>query len=447
MANPAAPAAPSIYQSERRDSLSRKALLFCEQKSSKKNFDFFRPGAFHRHGLKLTKVFCFFFSKKKRLLSLSALLLITACDKKTAQQASPPPQVGVITVQTQPVARTTDLPGRTSAVLTSEIRPQVSGVILQRLFTEGSDVTAGQPLYQIDPSSYQASYDSAVASLKHDQAALATDQAKAARYKPLAEAQAVSEQDYDDARAAALEDQANIAAAKAQIEQAAINLQYTKMNAPISGTIGASSVTPGALVTADQTTTLATITQLDPIYVDMNESSSTWLRLKQEQDSGQLESSGGAAKVSLILEDGSTYSLPGKLQFAEVNVDESTGTVLVRAIFPNPNHLLLPGMYVHAELEEGVNKNGILIPQQAVSHNSHGDATVLLVNDKNIVTEQIIQTGTNIGNDWIVNGGLKAGDKVVVDGLQSAIPGHQVDPLDETNSFAVSGTNPDSSGN
>jgi membrane fusion protein (multidrug efflux system) len=380
--------------------------------------------------------------------SLTTLLLAAGCGKKAPQPPPPPPQVGVIVVKTQPVARTTDLPGRTTAVLTSEIRPQVSGVILQRLFTEGSDVAAGQQLYQIDPSTYQASYDSAVASMKHDQAALATDQAKATRYKPLAEAQAVSQQDYDDARAATLEDQANIAAAKAQVEQAAINLQYTKMNAPISGTIGASSVTPGALVTADQTTTLATITQLDPIYVDMNESSSTWLRLKQEQDAGQLVTqSDGATKVSLMLEDGSTYALPGKLQFAEVNVDQSTGTVLVRAVFPNPKHLLLPGMYVHAELEEGVNKNGILVPQQAVSHNSHGDATVLLVNDKNIVAEQIIQTGANIGNDWVVNAGLKAGDKVVVDGLQSAIPGKPVDPSDETQSFAAPGTDANSSGN
>ncbi len=369
--------------------------------------------------------------------SLALVILVSGCDKKPAQQAAAPPQVGIIVVKTQPVARTTDLPGRTTAVLTSEIRPQVSGVILKRLFVEGSDVKAGQPLYQIDPSTYQASYDSAVATLKHDQAALVTDQDKATRYKPLAAAQAVSQQDYDDARAAVLEDQANIASAKAQIEQAAINLQYTKMSAPIAGTIGASAVTPGALVTADQTTTLATITQLDPIYVDMNESATTWLRLKQEQDAGQLQTqSDGSAKVSLMLEDGSLYKLPGKLQFAEVNVDESTGTVLVRAVFPNPSHLLLPGMYVHAEIEEGVNKDGILVPEQAVSHNAHGDATVLLVNAKNMVSEQIIQTSTNLGNDWIVTGGLKAGDRVIVDGLQDATPGQTVSPVDETKSFS-----------
>ena len=233
------------------------------------------------------------------------------------------------------------------------------------------------------------------------------------------------------------EDEANVASAKANIESARINLQYTKMYSPISGTIGASSVTPGALVTADQTTALATVTQLDPIYVDLNESSTTWLRLKQEADSGQLETApDGSAKVTLTLEDGSAYNLPGKLQFAEVNVDQSTGTVLVRALFPNPQHLLLPGMYVHAELQEGVNKNGILVPQQAVSHNTHGDATVLLLNSKNVVSEKIIQIDGNVGSDWVVTGGLKPGDRVIVDGLQNATDGATVSPVDETAQFA-----------
>jgi membrane fusion protein (multidrug efflux system) len=373
---------------------------------------------------------------------LAALVLLSGCTKKQAPQAASLPQVGVITVHTQPVARITDLPGRTSAVLTSEIRPQVSGVILKRLFAEGSDVKAGQPLYQIDPSTYQASYDADVATLKHAQAALAADQAEAARYKPLAAAQAVSEQDYDDAVAAVLEDQANIASAKAAIEQAQINLRYTKMYAPISGTIGASSVTPGALVTADQATALATVTQLDPIYVDVNEPSATWLRLKQEQEAGQLETQpDGSAKVSLLLEDGSTYPLSGKLEFSDVNVDEMTGTVLVRALFPNPNHLLLPGMYVHAQINEGVDKNGILIPQQAVSHDTHGDATVLLVGPKDMVSQRMIQVSSNLGDDWIVTGGLQPGDRVIVDGLLNATPGQAVSPVDETQSFVVSSAN------
>jgi membrane fusion protein, multidrug efflux system len=374
--------------------------------------------------------------------SLAALVLLSACSKKQAPQAAPPPQVGVITVHTQPVARITDLPGRTTAVLTSEIRPQVSGVILQRLFVEGSDVKAGQQLYQIDPSTYQASYNYDVATLKHAEAQLAADQAEAERYKPLAAAQAVSEQSYDDAVAATLEDQANIASAKASLDQAQINLRYTKMCAPISGTIGASAVTPGALVTADQAAVLATVTQLDPIYVDVNEPSATWLRLKQEQDAGKLETQpDGSTKVSLLLEDGSTYPISGKLEFSDVNVDEMTGTVLVRALFPNPKHLLLPGMYVHAQINEGINKDGILIPQQAVSHDTHGDATVLLVGPKNMVTQRVIQVSSNVGDDWIVTGGLQPGDKVIVDGLLNATPGQAVSPVDETQSFVASSTN------
>jgi membrane fusion protein (multidrug efflux system) len=306
-------------------------------------------------------------------------------------------------------------------------------VILKRLFTEGGDVTAGEPLYQIDPATYQATYDSANATLAYDIAALATAKAKAARYAPLASAQAVSEQDYDDAHAAALEAQATVAEARASLEQARINLQYTKVLSPISGTISASSVTPGALVTAEQTTALATVTQLDPIYVDLNESSTTWLRLKQEMDAGQLHTEGAnAAKITLTLEDGSTYALPGQLQFSEVQVDEGTGTVLVRALFPNPQHLLLPGMYVHAELQEGVNPNGILVPQQALSRNTHGDATVLVVGDGNKVTQRVIQTGPAVGSEWIVTGGLQRGERVIVDGLLKAQPGMTVVPVPET---------------
>ncbi|MGE4482088.1 efflux RND transporter periplasmic adaptor subunit [Acidocella sp.] len=378
------------------------------------------------------------FPTRSRLLAaacLSALTLaLVGCEKKQQAEA-PPPQVGVITIKTQPVVRTTDLPGRTSAVMTAEIRPQVSGVILKRLFVEGADVKAGEQLYQIDPAPYQATYDSAVATLKHDQAQLTTDQAQAKRYKPLAAAQAVSQQDYDNAVAAVQEDEANIASAKAQIETARINLQYTKMFSPISGTIGASSVTPGALVTADQTTALATVTQLNPIYVDVNESTSTWLRLKQEMQAGKLETTpDGSAKVMLTLEDGTAYSLPGKLQFTEVNVDQETGTVLVRAIFPNPQHLLLPGMYVHATLEEGTDQNAILVPQQAVSRNTHGDPVVLLVNGKNVVSQKVIQVSQAIGTDWLVTGGLQVGDRVIVDGSQNATPGGTVTPVDETSS-------------
>jgi membrane fusion protein (multidrug efflux system) len=336
------------------------------------------------------------------------------------------------------VQRTTDLPGRTSSVMIAQIIPQVSGVILKRLFIEGGDVEAGQQLYQIDPAPYQATYDNAVATLKRYQAQLTADRAQATRYKPLAAAQAVSQQDYDNAVAAVGEDEAEIASAKAQIESARINLQYTKVYSPISGTIGASSVTPGALVTAYQTTPLATVTTLDPIYVDVNYASTDWLRLKQEAAAGRLElAPDGSAKVTLTLEDGSTYPLDGRMQFAEVNVDQTTGTVLVRALFPNPQHLLLPGMYVHAKLDEGTDKAAILVPQQAVSRNTHGDPVVLLVNAQNVVSQVVIQTGQNVGNYWLATSGLKDGDRVVVDGQQNATVGKAVTPVDETAQFAA----------
>jgi membrane fusion protein, multidrug efflux system len=357
--------------------------------------------------------------------------LLMACDgKASAPPANPaPPQVGIVTVTLQPVARTMKLPGRTSAVMTSDVRPQVSGVILKRLFTEGSEVKEGQQLYQIDPATYRATFDSASATLERDQAALATANAKAARFKPLAAAQAVSTQDYDDAVASAKEAQADIATARANIEQAKINLDYTKVLSPIAGHIGRSAVTPGALVTANQTLALATVTQLDPIYVDVNQSAATLLRLKQELAAGDLENGGdGAAKVTLRLEDGTTYPLAGTLQFTEVTVDQGTGTVLLRAVFPNPQHLLLPGMYVHAELQEGVNRNGILVPQQAVTRNTHGDPTLLVVGDGNKAELRIIQTDQAVSDQWVVTAGLKAGERVIVDGLQNVRPGTEVRP-------------------
>jgi membrane fusion protein, multidrug efflux system len=367
------------------------------------------------------------------MLACPALLsmFIAACDRKpAAPPAAPPPQVGVVTVRPEPVKRTTELPGRASAVLTAEVRPQVNGVILKRLFTEGDDVKEGQQLYQIDPAIYQATYNNAVATLAHDEAALADANAKVARYKPLAEAQAVSKQDYDDAVASQKEAQADIASAHAAIEQARINLDYTKVLSPIAGRIGHSTVTPGALVTANQSSMLALVTQLDPIYVDVNQPVTTLLRLRQELAAGDIEKAeDGAAKVMLKLEDGSIYPLPGKLQFTEVNVNEGTGTVLVRAIFPNPQHLLLPGMYVHAEIDEGVNRNGILVPQQAVSRNPHGDAVVLVVGDGNKAEPRTLTTGPAVGDQWVITAGLKAGERVIVDGLQKVRPGMTVQPV------------------
>ena len=365
-------------------------------------------------------------------LCLLFVLSLAGCDDKKAAPPPPAPaEVGVVTVKPQSVSLTTELPGRTSAFLTADVRPQVSGLIYKRIFTEGAEVKIGDQLYQIDPATYQATYDSAVATLAHNQAALVTARAKAARYRPLAAAQAVSRQDADDAAAAAAEAAADIATAKATIEQARINLAYTKVQSPISGRIGRSSVTPGALVTANQTTALATVTQLDPIYVDVTQPTTTLLRLRQEMAAGKLQTSGpNQAQVQLVLDDGTKYATPGTLQFSEVNVDQTTGTVLLRAIFPNPDRLLLPGLYVRAELQEGTDDSAVLVPQQGVSHNSHGDPTVLLVGKDNKVALHIIQTGRAIGNKWLVTDGLAAGDRVIVDGLQKARPGATVRPTE-----------------
>lgn len=360
-------------------------------------------------------------------------LALAGCDRPAAQaqQApSPAPQVGVVTVQTRSVTLTTELPGRTTAFLTADVRPQVSGVILQRNFTEGADVKANQQLYQIDPALYQATYDSAVASLQKSKAALATARAKAGRYRSLATAEAVSKQDYDDASASAKESQADISTAEASVEQARINLAYTKVQAPIDGRIGRSSVTPGALVTANQTTALATITQLDPIYVDVTQPATTLLRLRQELAAGKIAATGpNQAQVALTLEDGSPYPERGKLQFSEVNVDQGTGTVVIRAIFPNPNHLLLPGLYVREQIDEGRDDNAIVLPQQAVSRNHHGDPTVLVVGADDKVSLRVVQTSRAVGDAWIVSGGLKSGERIVVDGLQKAQPGAVVNAV------------------
>jgi membrane fusion protein (multidrug efflux system) len=366
------------------------------------------------------------------VLCVAPLIFISGCDKKATPPPPPPAQVGFITIKPQPVSWTTQLPGRTDAEMTADVRPQVNGVILKRLFTEGDEVKAGQQLYQIDPATYKASYDTAKATLAYDQAALTTARIMAQRDKPLAAAQAISQQDYDNAVASAAEAVANVASAHATVEQAQINLDYTMVRAPISGHIGASSVTPGALVTASQTTVLATVTQLDPIYVDVQEPSTLRLQLQQGFANGTMKRDAkGEVAVGLQLEDGSMYNLKGALQFTEVTEDESTGTVLLRATFANPDHFLLPGMYVEAVLSQGVHQNGIVVPQQAVAHNTHGDATVLLVGPGNKAVLQVIQTGAAVDNQWVVTSGLKAGDRVIVDGLTALHPGAPVTPVAE----------------
>jgi RND family efflux transporter MFP subunit len=351
------------------------------------------------------------------VLALAAVL--TACSaKKEAAPPPPPVPVKVVTLKAESVSLTTDLPGRTVAYKVAEIRPQVSGVILKRMFVEGTDVKERQQLYQIDPALYQAAYDSAAATAE-------SSRLQAERYKPLAEANAVSKQDYDNAVAAAAQN-------KASAETAHINLVYTRLLSPISGRVGRSSVTEGALVTANQTTSLATVQQLDPIYVDVTQPSAVLLRLKRELTAGQLVQAGAnQAEVHLFLEDGSHYALNGKLQFAEVQVDQTTGSVTLRALFPNPDKLLLPGMFVREQIEEGNRTNALLVPQVAVTHNQKGDPTTLVVDANNKVELRSLVTERAIGDKWLVIDGVKAGDRVIVEGVQFAKPGATVNPEEQ----------------
>ena len=362
-------------------------------------------------------------------LLLAAGLTLSACGKKQAPKPQGgPPEVGVITVQTQRVALTTELSGRTSAQMVAEVRPQVSGIIQKRVFVEGSDVTAGQPLYQIDPASFQAAYASAKAVQGKAEATLGSVRLKAERYQDLVKIKAVSQQDNDDAQASLKLAEAELAAAKAAVETARINLAYTRVVAPISGRIGRSTVTDGALVTANQAGALATIQQLGTMYVDVTQSSAELLKLKQNLASGQLkrDSATAQAKVKLLLEDGSAYPLPGMLRFSEVTVDQSTGSITLRATFPNPKQVLLPGMFVRALLEEGVDEQAILVPQRGVTRNPKGDAMVMVVGAEEKVEPRVIQVVRTVGENWLVSGGLKPGDRVILEGLQKARPGTPV---------------------
>jgi membrane fusion protein (multidrug efflux system) len=361
---------------------------------------------------------------------LSGFIAMTGCGKQGPQAGQTPnmaPEVGVLTIQPQRVTLTTELSGRTSAHLIAEVRPQVSGIIQKRLFTEGTDVKDGDVLYQIDPASYQAAYNSARAALARSEANLIPVRLKAERYRELVKINAVSKQDNDDAAAALKQAEADVEAGKAALETARINLAYTKVTAPISGRIGRSSVTDGALVTANQAAALATIQQLSSMYVDVTQSSAELLRLKHSFASGLLKKNGAdQARVKLILEDGSHYPLPGTLKFSEVTVDQSTGSVTLRAIFPNPNKLLLPGMFVRAIVEEGVNERAILVPQRGVTRNPAGDAMVMIVGEGEKVEPRIIKVARTIGDDWLVSDGLKTGDRVILEGIQRARPGTPV---------------------
>jgi len=363
------------------------------------------------------------------LLAAVTSLLLNACGGPPG--GPPPPEgtpvMGVITVKQEPVSLTTAVPGRVVPYLIAEVRPQVGGLVQSRQFTEGGEVKAGQTLYQIDPSTYQASYDSAKASLAKAEANLRTARLKDDRYKELVTLKAISRQDGDDTAAALGEAEADVAAGKASVESARINLAFARVTAPISGRIGRSSVTPGALVTASQANALATVQQLDPIYVDVTQPSASMLRLKQAMESGKLEKADdSAAKVQLLLEDGSVYPLEGRLAFSEVTVDQNTGAITLRAIFPNPKADLLPGMYVRAVLQEGVNKNGVLVPQQAVLRDGAGKPIAFVVDRDNKLHQRLLETERAIGDQWLVRNGLKPGDVLVVEGLPRAREGIEV---------------------
>ncbi|WP_233831930.1 efflux RND transporter periplasmic adaptor subunit [Paraburkholderia sp. ZP32-5] len=366
-----------------------------------------------------------------RLISAAtAAILLAACGQK---QSAPPPQapeVGVITLQPTTVPVVTELPGRTSAYLVAQVRARVDGIVLRREFTEGSEVKAGQRLYKIDPAPYIATLNNAKASLAKAQANLVSTTAQANRYKVLVAANAVSKQDYDNAVAAEGQAAADVAAGKASVDTAQINLGYTDVTSPVSGQIGVSQVTPGAFVQQSAATLMSTVQQLDPVYVDLTQSSLDGLKLRREVQEGRLKTTGpGAAQVSLVLEDGRVYSEKGKLQFTDVTVDQGTGSVTVRAIFKNPNHVLLPGMFVRAKIDEGVNQNAIIVPQVGVTHDQKGQPTALVVdNDNKVALRQLVTAGT-YGSYWVVSDGLKPGDRVIVQGVDKARPGQQVKPV------------------
>jgi len=347
-------------------------------------------------------------------LATAVVMLLAACgQQRSSPVARAAPRVSVVTLHAESVPMSSQLPGRVAAYRTAEVRPQVSGIVLKRLFVEGSEVRAGQQLYQIDAAPYQASYDSAVA-------VEASARALAERYKPLVAANAVSKQDYDNAEASYLQ-------ARAAVETARINLVYTRVLSPIAGRIGRSMITEGALVTANQATALATVQQLDPVYVDVTQPSATLLRLQRESAAGLLRrDESGQTRVQLQLEDGSAYAHPGALQFSEVTVDPGTGSVTLRALVPNPERLLLPGMFVREQIQEGVRQGTVLVPQQAVGHDQRGSPNALVVGPDNVVQLRVLQADRAVGDRWVVTAGLAVGDRVIVEGIQFARPGAKV---------------------
>jgi membrane fusion protein (multidrug efflux system) len=379
---------------------------------------------------------------RKTLSNLpSQLLLLTvvtlaACGKT---QAPPPkagaPEVGVVTLEAQKVSLTRELPGRTNASLLAEVRPQVNGIIKQRLFTEGSTVKAGQPLYQLDDATYRANVASASAAVAKAKATLKSAELAAQRSNELVKIDAVSKQDNENANAALAQAKADVAAAEAALQSNSVNLAYARITAPITGRIGKSNVTQGALVTANQASSLATVQQLDPVYVDLTQSASELLQLRKELAAGKLTKSGDVP-VQIVLEDGSIYQRQGKLAFSDVSVDPTTGSYGLRVTVPNPDSLLMPGMYVRAIVGNGVRENGILAPQQAILRDPKGNTSAMLVNKEGKVEPRPVKVSRAIGDKWLVDDGLSAGDKVIVAGLQKIKPGIPVKAVEAAASQA-----------
>jgi membrane fusion protein, multidrug efflux system len=361
-------------------------------------------------------------------LALTLAFAAAGCSKTTVTQAPAGPiEVGVVTLAPTPVTLTRELPGRTSAYRVAEVRARVNGIVLKRLFVEGSDVKEGQALFTIDPAPYQAALDSAKASLARAEANAANAKLTADRFADLIQDNAVSKQEYDNAMASLKASDADVAAARAALETARINLGYTKVTSPVSGRIGRSAVTEGAYVMASQATLLATVQQLDPVYVDLTQSSVEVLQLRRQLAEGKLQGAGkDRARVKLVFEDGREYGAAGALQFADVTVDPTTGSIALRALFPNPKKELLPGMFVRARLEQGVAPDALLVPQQAVTRDQKGQPTALVANAQNKVERRVLVTDRAVGDAWLVTDGVKAGDRVIVEGLQKVRPGAEV---------------------
>jgi membrane fusion protein, multidrug efflux system len=384
--------------------------------------------------------------RARRLVSSSAaaagVLLLAGCGSHSAGPSLGDfrPQVTVVTLHTQAVTLSRELPGRTSAYLVADVRPQVSGIVKRRMFTEGSLVHAGQPLYEIDDSIYRAQYDNAQAALQKAQANAVAAELAEKRAAELIKIDAISTQDNENAVSAARQAQADVAAAHAAVDSAAVNLAYARITAPITGRIGRSAVTAGALVTADQSTALATIQELDPIYIDVNQSSADWLQLKQEIESGRIKSQGAGTPATIVLENGAVYRHQGHVQFTDVTVDPTTGNVLLRVLVPNPEGLLLPGMYVRAIIDEGVLPNGVLAPQEGIQHDPRGNATALIVDAGGKVQQRHVDITRAVGNQWLIDDGLAAGDRLIVAGGQKVQPGMPVQAIEAPAQNASAGS-------